>query len=1015
MKKIVYIMVLLLAVHHLAVAQLQQDICEKVVPQQWKAKNGKLTISNQHQKMGEHAIAWNWTKGNLSTLNVVSDEFKKVVDDKRSTFVIWIYNETPVSDKLSFTFYAEDKAASQFDFNLNFKGWRTAWVMYHRDMQGTPIPNMNRLEIKAPATLKKGTLYLDQMMYQVNINPRSPMRDFQVPFVNLEGDKAANSHWNSLYKFSTTPDNLPLKASVSTQDKQEVKQIYKRFLEVVLPSKKVITDADIAKIEKEYAFWKIKKSGSHITGRTIFSVNDIELFDENRIDSAKKINAKTNINRYSNFMFSVAEAYHFSSIQTYKDKLAILFMNLLDHAENQGWSFGSGMGALHHLGYNLENYYTACLLMKDVIKASGKLEQTFKSMFWFSGLGRAVEVPEKMPESNIDVLNTLLQGMLSSILILDDTPEKMRFLQYYSHWLSFNMKPNVAITGAFKPDGAVFHHATLYPAYGVGGYNGLAPIVYVLSKTNYQVEQEAHQKFKENLLMMHYYTNPYKWPISISGRHPTGTWSIPDKPYAYMALAGTPDGKEAIDKEMAAVYLLVSKKKSLAWEKKFNQTGVQAAKYPNGHWDLNYGLLAIHRRNNWLLTVKGHNRYMVSHEAYPKANVFGRYLNYGHLEVLFPETPSFTGSNFADKGWDWNRIPGATTLHVPLDKLRAHILNVDDYSGVEEMLLTDEVFAGGISLNQQGFFAMKLRGHDKYNLGSFKAIKSWFMFDSLVVCLGSDIENSIKEYPTETTIFQNYLGNTSEAVIIDNQQVNYPQEIVQTLKSPGFVVDNRGIGYYLAANSKISLSKNQQKSRDQKDTQNTQGNFASLVLQHGYAPQKDAYEYAMLIGADAQKMQTFKTQMSGKTPVYQVLQKNAEAHSVKYIAQQLTGLALFKANSQSTDPLIINNNKACLILYQPEAEKLNLAITDPDLGFYQGEDETPLNSDGTRKEVSIYSRYWFKTDAQPSVVVLKLKGIWQKADEQGAYELKKAAEGNTLIKVNCAYGLATRLTLKKGN
>lgn len=1015
MKKIVIILYLFIALQHQALAQLQKDICEKEVPKQWQAKAGKLAISTQHQKMGESSVAWTWTKGNESTLNIVSDEFKKVVADKRSTFVFWIYNENPVADKLSFTFYNADKEACKFDFNLNFKGWRTAWVMYHRDMQGMPQPNMNRLEIKAPSTVKKGTLYLDQVMYQVNINPRSPMRDFQVPFVNLDADYAANAHWNALYKFSTTPDNLPLKAAITTQDKKEVSQIYKRFLEVILPSKKVITDTIIRKLEKDYAFWTIKRSGQFITGRTIFSTNDIELFDENDLDSAKKINATTNISKYSNLMLAVAEAHYFSTSQTHKDKLATMFINLLDHAENQGWSFGSGMGALHHLGYNLENYYTACLLMKDVIKASGKLEQTFKSMFWFSGLGRAMEVPEKMPESNIDVLNTLLQGMLSSILILDDTPEKMRFLQYYSRWLSFNMKPNVAITGAFKPDGAVFHHATLYPAYGVGGYNGLAPIVYVLSKTSYQVEQEAHQKFKENLLMMHYYTNPYKWPISISGRHPTGTWSIPDKPYAYLALAGTPDGKEAIDKEMAAVYLLVSKKKSLAWEKRFKQADVQVAKYPNGHWNLNYGLLAIHRRNNWLLTVKGHNRYMVSHEAYPKANVFGRYLNYGHLEVLFPETPGYTGSNFADKGWDWNRIPGATTLHVPLDKLRAHILNVDDFSGVEEMLLTDEVFAGGIALNQQGLFAMKLRGHDKYNLGSFKAIKSWFMFDSLVVCLGSDIENNVKEYPTETTIFQNYLNNPSEAVLLDHQPIDFPTQVSKALTKPAFVLDNRGIGYYLTANSKMALSKNQQQSRDQKDTQNTQGNFASLVLQHGFAPKSEAYEYAMLIGADAQKMQAFKMQMSGKTPVYQVLQKNAEAHSVKFIAQQLTGLALFKENSKSTDPLIINNSKACLILYQQEAEKLNLAITDPDLGFYQGADETPLNSDGTRKEVSIYSRYWFKTDAQPSVIQLELKGNWLKADDSKKYEVAKTTQGNTLIKVNCAYGLATPLKLIKEN
>src|SRR5690606_35009920 len=119
----------------------------------------------------------------------------------------------------------------------------------------------------------------------------------------------------------------------------------------------------------------------------------------------------------------------------------------------------------------------------------------------------------------------------------------------------------------------------------------------------------AHQQFKENMLMMHYYTNPLKWPISVAGRHPTGPWRIPDMPYAYMALAGTPNGEKNIDKQMAAIYLLVAKKKNTEWAQIFKKRNIKPAIHPEGHWNLNFGLLAIHRRNDWLLTVKGHNRY----------------------------------------------------------------------------------------------------------------------------------------------------------------------------------------------------------------------------------------------------------------------------------------------------------------------------------------------------------------------------------------------------------------------
>ena len=91
---------------------------------------------------------------------------------------------------------------------------------------------------------------------------------------------------------------------------------------------------------------------------------------------------------------------------------------------------------------------------------------------------------------------------------------------------------------------------------------------------------------------------------------------------------------------------------------------------------------------------------------------------------------------------------------MPFDKLRAVVLNVDTYSGMEEMLYSDEAFAGGLSqARRNGNFGMKLHEHDKYN-GSLRARKSYHFLGETIVCLGSDIENTVAQYPTETTVFQ---------------------------------------------------------------------------------------------------------------------------------------------------------------------------------------------------------------------------------------------------------------------
>ena len=65
------------------------------------------------------------------------------------------------------------------------------------------------------------------------------------------------------------------------------------------------------------------------------------------------------------------------------------------------------------------------------------------------------------------------------------------------------------------------------------------------------------------------------------------------------------------------------------------------------------------------------------------------------------ERVTFTTSGWQENGFDWNRIPGATSIHLPFDQLRAKVLNVDAFSGMEEMLYSDEAFAGGLSQERE--------------------------------------------------------------------------------------------------------------------------------------------------------------------------------------------------------------------------------------------------------------------------------------------------------------------------
>ena len=266
----------------------------------------------------------------------------------------------------------------------------------------------------------------------------------------------------------------------------------------------------------------------------------------------------------------------------------------------------------------------------------------------------------------------------------------------------------------------------------------------------------------------------------MSGRHPNSIGHLIPMQYAVMALSGTPDGKEEVDAEMASAYLrlvsekgktdvpgpeyipAVSSKDELKMRKKLLDMGYEAEDDPQGTLALGYGCVAVHRRSNWMAAVRGQSRYLWAAEHDLPANFYGRYLGHGSMQIMTgnpDKDVTMKGSGWQEAGFDWNRIPGATSIHLPFEQLRATISKVDLFSGIEEMLYSDEAFAGGLSHGgMNGNFGMKLHEHDKYN-GTLRARKSYHFFGDMIVALGSDVENRNADYPTETTVFQ--LGATT--------------------------------------------------------------------------------------------------------------------------------------------------------------------------------------------------------------------------------------------------------------
>ena len=486
---------------------------------------------------------------------------------------------------------------------------------------------------------------------------------------------------------------------------------------------------------------------------------------------------------------------------------------------------------------------------------------------------------------------------------------------------------------------------------------------------------------------------------------------------AMMAMAGTPDGKGEFDKEMAAAYLrLVSgassddqepeymPKVSNAQEKKIArqlvEKGFRPEPDPQGNLAMGYGCVSVQRRGNWSAVARGHSRYLWAAEHYLGHNLYGRYLAHGSLQILTAapgQTVTPATSGWQQEGFDWNRMPGVTSIHLPLEQLKAKVMNVDTFSGMEEMLYSDEAFAGGLSQQKEnGNFGMKLHEHDKYN-GTHRARKSFHFIGETIVCLGSDIENANAEYPTETTIFQ--LAVTDKA----------GHEYWKGYQGEGRIwMDHLGIGYYVPVTARFE-KKFPQHSRMQDTGKETKGDWVSLVVDHGKAPKGGSYEYAVLPQTSTATLQAF-----AKKPAYKVLQQDRNAHIVQSLSDSIYSYVLFET-PQALLPggLLQRTDTSCLVMIRKESpEKMLLTVSQPDLALYRGASDEAFDKDGKRVERSIYSRPWIDNESGEIPVTVTLKGQWN-IKETPFCKLLSVDKKQTVLRFACKDGASLEVMLEK--
>ena len=968
MKKIVLGAIMLIGVLYAKDLKVYQF--ENEMPKNIKVDvKDSISISKEKYKDGESSLKWKFKKG--EALSILGDVgytvFKTGEQEKaRSSYSMWIYNEEPIDGEMLVQFKKDGIVKCWFPIKMNFKGWRTMWVQYDRDMKGEPIEGMDEITFVAPN--ESGEILIDQIIPSVLIDPRHNARDEQVDFINLEADTAANAHWMALYKNYNQIDKNEKKIVLNESETEGIKKVEKRYREKLL--KKVqVTPELIA--EKEMEFSEYKKINLEFIQRLVI-YKDLKPEEKEKI---KYIATK----EFGIYLRELAYMYNSTDNVQEKERIAKLFNESLEYMYDQGWTKGSSQGTIHHLGYQMREIYDAIFLMKEPLVKLGTVNKAKEMVTWYSAMGMIYTPKENLKGVNIDVLNTMLPGMLTAILLNESKEKESKELYQLQSYLMNSIKYSPGVLGGFKYDGTVFHHMQNYPAYAKGAFEGLVPIIYYLNGTSYAVTGEQYKIVKNSVLTTRLYSNKYNYLLSLTGRHPNGKFKIDSEGFRLMALSG----EGGVDKELAQAYLRLDPQGKSA--EKFRNMGLKEERAPQGSWTMNMGSLQLHRRKEWLAGVKGYSRYLVGNETYIKNNLYGRYMSYGAFQIL---EGSLKESGYVQEGWDWKHFPGTTAIDVPFEKLKSNISQVDTKSGVEEMLLSDETYSGGNSLNDNGMFAMKLHEHPKYN-GTHRARKSVFFFNNKAILLGSGIENNDSENETHTTLFQNYLGQNLKNSYIQKEDA---------------IIDSQN-NLYKIVEGDVVLKKGKQESKDQNSGEKTENNYELAYINHGKAPKNGKYHYSILIKGNNEEQEKFR-----KNSKYEVLNQDNSSHIVKDLKSDMIGYALFESGKVQNNRFIESVDTPSMILLQEKGKEIQMSFVDPDLRLYEGRDEEQYDKNGVMIERSIYSRPWIGNEGKEHIALVILK---RKYNVDNNPKVKSEIDGDfTKLSITSKNGEPVKIILK---
>lgn len=999
-------------------------LLETVVPDTFSTTDGsELSISGEHAKLGRHSLRWDSSPGGRLLVQTPLHYEDVPVTGQVAYFAAWVYNERPVDDELRIEFGRGDAVDAFVDVHLDFRGWRACWIRYSADTIGTPHRDMDRISFVAPAD--GGALWLDLLVTNASLRADRPLPDFQVPTVGAEVRDANNYHWMGLLDYWQKREDPGFDAApVSAAEVSDAQAVHERLLQRQR-SGQPFDGAALSAIESAFDAAGIPQlsdptaAGESLRPATVGSfINDkqLEIIPARFRSALQEFSAVTPLrDAWETCGLPAAQAWanaHEAGDEAAAERAGELVLRLFTHVQDQGWALGSAQGTVHHVGYAFRAWAQSLLMVEPLLRERGIWQREMSTVEWFAGSGRLTHdfTQDRHRSGLMDVLNTLLEGLLVTCFAPDEWEDRTRRLRSFRAWNDHAFTDSPGISSGFKPDGAMYHHVGPYPLYGRDALGGAVPPLLDCAGTAFALGEPGRKVLTRALRHQVLIANTLDYPLSQSGRQQTGTQDIRKLVNTHALLGRSPfDGSGDLDLEHASMFRrLVPAEDASSWQRRLDQefaeAGVGVAEAPQGFWSLPYGATALSRTDERLVSVRGHNRYLWSTEIYDQNNVYGRYQTYGQISILGDTdgdgwvTTAENGD--AHPGFDWNFVPGATTKTLPFEELEVTLEGT-----FESMPLSESRFGGpGVLSGHASIFGMELREHPSFDPTHTARISTLLVGDR-VIALGSGIRNEDSTHPTRTTLFQ----QCPEAI-----------PAAREIRSgDDWLTDHAGNGYVRLAGPAISHHTREQNTPDQSGNRWASRVVSLGYVDHGTAPSDSTYGYVVLPGSDPESTATFTESLTGGEPPIVVHQLDRTAHVVTDTASEVTAHVVFAEDTALSAGVVRSLDRQGIVLTRPtgDGRSTSFSVTDPDLRFYEGRDEDQYAPDGTYVGgESPYSRPWRHSESIPSRTVMTLEGMWRlrgSGDHSGLELDTSGSPRSTTVRIPSQHGASVEFELMR--